>query len=149
MSRVRKEFVRGARMLLSVPFHQNCASPWGTDCIGLIKQAAASVPELNIFSSKIPDVGMLNMSGFTDNRMLDWLSSCEWVETKQPKSGDIVIWSWWNTPHHCGIVTEVPTHGPLTVIHAADSVGFVVEHQMVGEWSKRLVGIFTHDVLDC
>jgi len=145
----RARFVEGARKYLGVPFHRNQSSPWGTDCIGLLRLAAQGNPDLWSLFAQVPLDGMVGISGFTDNRMIDGFKRVGAFVTVNPKPGDIIIWGWRDVPQHCGIVTSFNSvTESMTAIHSCDSVGFVAEHGVTGEWSKRLVCILTHPVLD-
>ncbi len=52
--------------------------------------------------------------------------------------GDMVVMQWEGEPQHIGLIADY-RHGGLSLVHASNRVGKVVEHRLSPEWRDRIV----------
>lgn len=56
------------------------------------------------------------------------------------RTGDVLHFEIQRYEQHCGIYAGGPGNG--TLIHAYESVGKVVEHELTEKWARRIVGVY-------
>lgn len=129
----KEQIIDKAREFLDTPYlHQGRVKGGGIDCCGLVIQVAKELG--------LSDYDLTGYSRYADG--VDFLK--EFFEQCKPKNdyepGDILVFSIRRRPQHCGIVAEF--NGNLSLIHAYQSIGRCVEHNLDKAWSDRILQVF-------
>jgi cell wall-associated NlpC family hydrolase len=121
----RNDVVQRARTQLGVKYHKDQYVPGlALDCVGLIRYAYDYQQELD---------SRLYSTILTGTSLVDEFKRLGFVETTEPKPGDVIIWNYAGNPHHTGLYV-----GDNRCIHASATYGKVFEHEIRGEWIDRL-----------
>lgn len=129
--------VAAARSWIGTPFHHQARLKGvGVDCAGLIIGVAR---ELGVVAPEF-DVG-----GYS--RVPDGLSMLRYVEEHmQPVAGEaqpghVLLLRWHQAPQHLGVLGDY-RHGGLSIIHAAERAGQVIETRLMFHAGMQPVGVF-------
>ena len=129
-----QKIVDCARTFIGTPYHhQGRVKKAGIDCCGLI-----------ICIAKELGLSQFDIDGYS--RFADGVELSELFYQNCPKAyhleqGKIAIFRIKKRPQHCGIIAEADSG--FTLIHAYQSAGKVVEHQVSEWWSDRIVQLFS------
>lgn len=132
----RAQFVAEARTWLGTPFqHQARVRGAGVDCVGLV-------------------IGVARDLGLADVRIADYprtpQASRLLVECRQhmtpialadARPGDVLLMRFRRDPQHVAVVADY-VHGGLSIVHAYEGAGAVVEHRLDDAWLARVVAAF-------
>lgn len=135
---LRSDVLREARSWIGTPFkHQARVKGVGVDCVGLaigVSRALGLVhPGFDVHGySAIPD-GTSFMQSIALNMT--------WIPTDQAQPGDAVVVAFSKDPQHIGILGDY-RGGRLSIIHAAGSIGRVVETRLLFSPVMKLVGMY-------
>jgi cell wall-associated NlpC family hydrolase len=146
MSLTREDVVREAREWIGTRFiHQQHSKGLATDCIGHVGGVAVELGVYPRDPHAIP--GLVNLLGYGRTPHGDALrKACAtfFVEidpdTMQP--GDIVLIAWGNRdPQHVGFLADY-RYGGLSIVHALERAGGVVETRFMPSAGMRIAGAF-------
>lgn len=126
--------VRAARAYLGCPFAHQGRSRQGMDCAGLVilvgRDLGALPPTWDANGyAKVPDGSMFQ--------------HCETmlVPSPGPAPGRIALMRFDKEPQHLGVLGE--HEGRMTLIHALQSTGRVVEHSLTDPWPGRILAYYS------
>lgn len=126
------EIVKTARTLINTPYRHQGRTPWvALDCIGVV---IAVGHQLSLF-----DYDYSNYSREPDGTLLTLVEKhCE--KLPDLTEGAIAIFKLSAIPHHVGIISKF--RGNWGLIHAYQNVGRVKEHEFIGWWQNKLIGVY-------
>lgn len=128
----RAEIVGWARECLDTPFHhQGRIAGIGLDCAGVICHAAARA---GLPYDDVPGYGRNPCRSMLET-ILDAQPGLVRV-TGEPQPGDVLLLRLARDPQHLGICTGAG------IIHAYETVGKCVEHDMDAAWRRRIVRVY-------
>lgn len=138
------EIVKEARTWLGTPFHHQARTKQvGCDCIGLVASVAKSC------GLKAKDGSYLRHHDCTDYTKLpvDYHLKNELAKLLHEKStdeiaqGNVLLFAFDAYPQHVGIVSQV-TQNKMSMIHAYEKMGKVIEHPLDQFWQKKITHCF-------
>lgn len=136
----REDIVSAARGWLGVPWQHQGRGRHGIDCIGLVIAVAKTVGAIDA------DFDVRGYGRHPDARVL--LPTCRElmreIEPAHLASGDVLVLSWSDEPHHFAVVCDYPQPCELGIVHATARGGRqVVECRLDGVWRGRIVAAFS------
>lgn len=132
------EIVHAAREYLGTPYHhQGRRKGVGIDCVGLIVCVARDTKRLPLSAdvqgySRIPD---------GESLMHHLHNHLEPVDKSEMRPGDVVCVAYDKWPQHVGILGNY-LHGGLSIIHACNHRGAVIETRLMFSQFMRYVAAF-------
>jgi cell wall-associated NlpC family hydrolase len=125
----REEFVDLVRAMVATPFHHQGRVPGvGIDCAGVVVCAAQAVG-IEVADqqgySRIPSGGQF-LAAVKEH--------CEQIAADDVRPGDLMMFSWRTEPQHLAVVVAMD---PMSIVHAHQQVGGVVEHEVDNAWWRR------------
>lgn len=151
MSQDRTQFLKQrvlleARTWVGTSFrHQGRAKktfehPGGVDCIGLLVGVARELQLRDEAGKLLHDYDMPNYSRIgIGERLIETLEK-HFYKTDSIAPSNVLLFAFAGQPQHLGIIGE--DKDGLTLIHAYDSNGKVVEHGLSDKWLKRAIGVY-------
>jgi len=131
----RTVMVTWARTHIGVPFFHAGRNENGLDCIGLVIAAAAAA---NVFILDDQSYSPIVNAEYLWKRLRDTCDIVMDFELLLP--GDIILFNIAASPQHVAMVTE--PYPNIMIIHAFQTVGHVVEHELDRHWDRRIVGLY-------
>jgi cell wall-associated NlpC family hydrolase len=127
------EVVAAARGLLGVPFRHQGRSPEGIDCVGLVTCIAKA---LGI--SSYDAVGYRRFPRAIDSTPIEAVCGREMmqIDPAEMRAGDVALFAYEHT-RHLAVVADYHAGG-LSIVHAYEPAGKVVENRLDEEWRRRL-----------
>ena len=137
MLEIRRRIIDEARSWVDTPagVHQHRAKGVACDCPGPLTMTtrALGLSDFDITDyDRLPD-GQA-MLALCDREMTR-------IEVRDMQPGDAVVMKFVNMPQHIGILADHP-FGGLSLIHASNTVGKVVEHSLAPSWRSRIVAAY-------
>lgn len=132
----RAEIVAEARSWLGTPFHhQGRVKGVGVDCAGLVVGVAKA------FGILLAD--QQGYSRLPDGKTLQAACEIELVRipTEAMQPGDVLLFRFQSVPHHVGLLGDYPGGG-LSLIHAYNTIGRVVEANLSAGDRRRIVAAY-------
>lgn len=136
----QEDIVKCAKTYLETPYHhQGRVKGEGVDCCGLLLCVAHELG--------LSDYDLDGYSRFGDgfSFMMEFSKICG-EPVKTLIAGNLVVIKVGRYPHHCGILSILD--GRLSLIHAYQSLGKVVEHNLDESWCNRIVASFKFPNVD-
>lgn len=130
-----QDVVAAARRCIGTPYHHQARKPGiGLDCVGLVicvaRQIGAVAPDWDVRGySRVPD-------GFALMRHLE--EQMDLVQRGDMRPGDVVCVEFDNHPQHVGVLGDY-VHGGLSIIHASNAAGRVIETRLLFSAAMRFV----------
>ncbi len=125
--------IAAARELLGMPFrHQGRAASGKTDCAGVIAHVADQ-HDLEYYDQQ--DYPR-QPGGARLEAALDAQPCLRRVSLIDMAAGDVVLFRFEGDPQHLGICTG------KGIVHAYETVGKVVEHDIDDRWQRRIVRVY-------
>lgn len=136
MDDLRARIVAEARTWIGTPWvHQHRAKGIGVDCAGLPIEICKG---LNLSTFDLTDYDRLP-DGVELKRLCDEQMTPIPIRDMQP--ADAVLIQFVGRPQHLGILADY-LYGGLSLIHATNAIGKVVEHRLSPEWRAKIVGAY-------
>jgi len=135
---MRSEIIQEARDWINTPYHNQArVKHIGVDCAQLIAGVAIEsgiMMEVNV-PAYSPEWQLHNK----EEKMLGILEDfgCTEIRTEDALPGDILCFQFGRVCSHLGILVE-----PTRFVHARIDIGKVVEHELSGDWVKRLKKVY-------
>ena len=138
----RLQIVDEARQWLGTPYvHQGHTKGLACDCAGLVAGVAVSL-------GIVPDTWWQNegasYSGYgrqPANGMLERICDGFMERVDSLEIGNVVGLRWSKETQHLGIIAPY-CFGGLSLVHALESSGKVIEHRLADVWLKRITHIW-------
>jgi len=132
------EIIKTAKAWIGTPYqHQASIRQIGSDCLGLVSGVAIDLKYLPKDFYKI-DPETIGYGRQPYGKLVPLFQKyCEEIGIDELSAGHIIIFRIKKEPQHCGIFI-----GDNRLIHAYQTVPFVVEHEMTEEWQNRITNIF-------
>lgn len=125
------DIVKIARSWLGVPFIHQGRSRNGCDCVGplldIAEQAGIDVVDDRRYG--------IDPFGYYLGKVLG--DKLEEIPKDSIKPGDVLFMRFARIPQHVAIVGDYPG-GKLSMIHAYDRIGRVVEHRLSSVWTAKI-----------
>jgi len=136
------DVVRVARSLIGVPWMHQGSTRAGCDCAGAVRLVLIELGLMPANVAEWPGAGpFLGYSRQPDSR--SFTAACdtylERADVMQP--GRVVVMQFADHPQHIGVLGDYPG-GLLSLIHALQSAGRVVEHRLDRGWAARVTGVY-------
>lgn len=134
--RQRAAVVVAARSLVGVRFVHAGRSRNGLDCVGLLV-TAATLAGLHVYDNRV-------YSRIVDGAYMvaELAKACAEIDVGSAAPADVLLMAIGNHPQHVALVAEAGPGGPLSIIHAYQSAGMVVEHEFGAQWRRRTIGAY-------
>lgn len=129
-----ERMVKSARAYVDTPFFHAGRSVYGLDCVGLL-----------VLAAKDAGVEVHDETSYSPFINADYLKSridmvCrELTLGEEPQVGDLVLFRVSRSPQHMALITGL---NPTTIIHAYQTIGRVIEHELDAHWNKRIAGYY-------
>jgi NlpC/P60 family putative phage cell wall peptidase len=133
----RADIVAEARSWLDTPFqHQGRVKFVGVDCVGLVLGVAKAL-----------GIHLVDSQGYPrtpDGKSLQAACESQLIRTplEQMQPGDVALFRFQVDPQHVAILGDYP-HGGLSLIHAYNTIGKVVEANLSGAERRRIVAVYS------
>lgn len=141
----RADVAAEARAWLGTPFaHQARTKGLGTDCGGLVGGVAVALGIVSPdwwqthFDPRFGGYGRQPANG-TLQRVLESFMA----RGDDPQCGDVVLMSFASEPQHVGILANY-RWGGLSIVHALEAAGKVIEHRLSPIWRSRIVAGYAY-----
>jgi cell wall-associated NlpC family hydrolase len=134
----KAKIVEEARRLLSSPFAHQGRGEKGVDCAGLVILVAH-----RLGLSQFDCSGYRRLPGAVDGRKIEDLCAAELrpIEFSAAEPGDVALFLIGQRPRHMAILGSDQA-GMLTMIHAYEPAGRVVENILDAGWKAALCGVY-------
>lgn len=113
----------------------------GVDCIGLLVGIAK---ELEIRNPNGTLLHLQDDTGYSREpnkyKLQDYFDRFL-IKSETIEAGSILLVKYNRFPQHCGVVGSY-VNNDLSIIHAYETAGKVVEHRLTDKWLKMVVGVY-------
>jgi cell wall-associated NlpC family hydrolase len=141
----RADVAAEARRWLGTPFaHQARTRGLGTDCGGLVGGVAVALGIVPAdwwqvhFDPRFGGYARQPAHG-TLQRVLESFMAT----TDDPQCGDVVLMTFGSEPQHVGVLADY-RWGGMSLVHALEAAGKVIEHRMSSLWRSRIVAAYRY-----
>jgi len=134
-----EQIVAAARAWIGTPFVHQGRTRYGVDCAGLVICVGKELGEL-------PTDWDVNGYGRQPDGSM-FKHCAKMLVPSQIKVGAVAMMQFTEEPQHLGIIAPY-RHGGMSIIHALQSSGKVVEHRLDNNWRARIKQCFAFPGMD-
>lgn len=133
-----RDIVAAARQYIGTPYqHQRRVRGVAVDCAGVPSGVAEDLGlDFEDFTAYAREPDPQTMQSYLDRNLVRVLKS-------EMRAGDVAWIRFARRPQHLGIIGDYDD-GQLSLIHAHEQMGAVVEHRLDTVWLKRIVAVWRY-----